>query len=74
MPISLHGGGSGTRTACVCRPLCTKCQAPLRLIALIQTEDIAKKILTAMHLPADIPALHSARPPPREAADDNRLN
>jgi hypothetical protein len=54
--------------------LCTKCQAPLRLIALIQTEDIAKKILTAMHLPADIPALHSARPPPREAADDNRLN
>jgi Putative transposase len=54
--------------------VCSKCQAPLRLIALIQTQDIAKKILTAMHLPADIPALHSARPPPREAADDNRLN
>jgi hypothetical protein len=43
--------------------VCSKCQAPLRLIALIQTEDIAKKILTAMHLPADIPAIHSARSP-----------
>jgi len=45
--------------------LCSKCQAPLRLIALIKTEDIAKKILTAMHLPTDIPQLHPARPPPR---------
>jgi hypothetical protein len=54
--------------------VCSKCQATLRLIALIQTEDIAKKILTAMHLPADIPAIHSARSPPREAADDDRLN
>jgi hypothetical protein len=47
--------------------LCTKCKAPLRLIALIKTEDIAKKILTAMHLPADIPKLHPARPPPQKA-------
>ena len=47
--------------------LCTKCKAPLRLIALIKTEDIAKKILTAMHLPADIPKLHPARPPPRSS-------
>jgi hypothetical protein len=54
--------------------VCTRCQSQLHLIALIQTEDIAKKILTAMHLPADIPALHPARPPPREAADDDRLN
>src|SRR5450759_397946 len=34
--------------------LCSKCQAPLRLIALIKTEDIARKILTAMHLPTDL--------------------
>jgi hypothetical protein len=43
--------------------VCSKCQAPLRLIALIKTEDVAKKILTAMHLPTDIPRLHPARPP-----------
>jgi hypothetical protein len=30
--------------------LCTKCKSQLRLIALIKTEDLAKKILTAMHL------------------------
>jgi hypothetical protein len=41
--------------------LCTKCQSQLHLIALIQTEDIAKEILTAMHLPAEIPALHPPR-------------
>jgi hypothetical protein len=46
--------------------VCQKCQSPLRLIALIKSEDIAKKILTAMHLPADVPELHPARPPPRE--------
>src|SRR5450759_2769293 len=40
---------------------CLKCQAPLRLIALIKTEDVAKKILTAMHLPTEFPELHPAR-------------
>jgi len=44
--------------------LCTKCQAPLRLIALIKTEATARKILVAMHLPAEAPQLHPARPPP----------
>jgi hypothetical protein len=44
--------------------LCTKCKAPLRLIALIKTEATARKILNAMHLPSDIPQLHPARPPP----------
>jgi hypothetical protein len=60
--------------------LCTKCKAPLRLIALIKTEETAKKILTAMHLPTEARAcpprlcptrlrrarrqLHPARPPP----------
>jgi len=47
--------------------VCQKCQSPLRLIALIKSEDIAKKILTAMHLPADVPELHPARPPPQQA-------
>jgi hypothetical protein len=44
--------------------VCSRCQNPLRLIALIKTEDTAKKILTAMHLPTEIPQLHPARPPP----------
>ena len=63
--------------------VCQKCQSPLHLIALIKSEDIAKKILTAMHLPAELgparpaPAprgfaapvaqLHPARPPAQEA-------
>jgi protein-disulfide isomerase len=34
--------------------LCTKCKAPLRLIALIKSEATAKKILDAMHLPKDL--------------------
>ena len=42
----------------------TKCKAPLRLIALIKSEDTAKKILIAMHLPSEVPKLHPARPPP----------
>ena len=46
--------------------VCQKCKSPLQLIALIKSEDIAKKILTAMHLPAEVPQLHPARPPPRE--------
>jgi hypothetical protein len=44
--------------------LCKKCKAPLRLIALIKSEDTARKILTAMHLPSEVPQLHPARPPP----------
>ena len=44
--------------------VCSKCHAPLRLISLIRDEAIAKKILVAMHLPADVPELHPARPPP----------
>jgi hypothetical protein len=46
--------------------VCGKCQSPLRLIALIKTEAIAKKILAAMRLPTGIPELHPARPPPRQ--------
>ena len=52
--------------------VCAKCQAPLRLIVLVKNRDIAKKILTAMHLPTEVPELHPARPPPgseREARD-----
>jgi hypothetical protein len=44
--------------------VCPECQTPLRLISLIKSEPVAKKILTAMHLPADVPELHPARPPP----------
>jgi hypothetical protein len=51
---------------------CAKCGSPLRLIALIKTREVIEKILVAMHLPADVPELHPARPPPgadREARD-----
>jgi hypothetical protein len=41
------------------------------LIALIKTEDAAKKILTAMHLPVDIPQLRLARLPPQKAGGGN---
>jgi len=52
----------------------------LRLIALIKTETIIKRILGAMHLPTQPPQLHPLRPPPGlpavdgEAAGDNWLN
>jgi hypothetical protein len=58
--------------------VCQKCQAPLRLIALIKTETVAQTILKAMHLPSDIPQLHPARtprPPPGLAGGgDDWLN
>ena len=46
---------------------CTRCNSELRLIALITTESIVRKILTAMHLPTEAPQLHPARPPPGPA-------
>ncbi len=42
------------------------CQTPPRLISLIKSGPIAKKVLTAMHLPTEIPELPPARPPPRQ--------
>jgi hypothetical protein len=62
--------------------LCSKCKGPLRLVALIKSEEVARRILTAMHLPADIPQLHPARSPPGspgvegrgEQASENWLN
>jgi hypothetical protein len=41
--------------------VCEKCHSQLRLIALIKTEAVAKKILKAMHLPTE---LGPARPAP----------
>jgi hypothetical protein len=55
---------------------CAKCGNPLRLRALIKTEAVIKKILLAMHLPAEAPELHPARPPPgreRAAGDAEEL-
>jgi hypothetical protein len=49
--------------------VCSKCQTPLRLISLIKSEPVARKILLAMHLPADVPELHPARPPPGRDGD-----
>jgi len=44
--------------------LCSKCKGPLRLVALIKSGAVAKKILTAMHLATEVPELHPPRPPP----------
>jgi hypothetical protein len=44
----------------------------LRLIALIKTEDLAKKILKVMHLLADVPQLRPARPPRPPTGDTAR--
>jgi hypothetical protein len=55
--------------------LCEKCQVPLRLISLIKSEAIAKTILTAMHLPLEVPELHPARPPPQQyESEENWVN
>ena len=63
------------RRTCGIEIVCAKCQAPLHLIALIKTEHIAKKILTAMRLPTHIPELHPARPPPGQPRHgDDRVN
>ncbi len=49
--------------------ICQKCRVPLRLLSLIKSEAIATRILTAMHLPADMPKLRPARPPPQHDGD-----
>jgi hypothetical protein len=54
--------------------VCSKCQSQLHLIAPIKTGDVAKKSLTAMHVVAEVPELHLARPPPREVGGDEWLN
>jgi hypothetical protein len=41
----------------------------LRLIALIETEDTIKEILTAMGLPTEAPKPYPARLPPSESED-----
>jgi hypothetical protein len=42
--------------------VCQNLYSPLHLIALLESEDIVKKVLTAMHLPAEVPELHPAAP------------
>lgn len=49
--------------------VCQNCQTPLRLLSLIKSEPIARKILIAMHLSAAVPELHPARPPPGRDRD-----
>jgi hypothetical protein len=46
--------------------VCPRCKSPLRLIALIETDDTIQKILSAMGLPTEAPKLYPARPPPSE--------
>jgi len=37
--------------------VCPRCKTPLRLIAMIETEDTIKKIFSAMRLPTCAPKL-----------------
>jgi hypothetical protein len=50
--------------------VCQKCKAPLRLIAMIETEDTIKKVLSAMGLPTEAPKLWPARPPPSQSGGE----
>ena len=49
--------------------ICPRCKSPLRLIALIKTEDTIKKILASMGLPTEAPKPYPARPPPSEPSE-----
>jgi hypothetical protein len=49
---------------------CPRCKSPLRLIALIKTDDTIKKILSAMGLPTEAPKPWPARPPPTESGGE----
>ena len=50
--------------------ICPRCKSPLRLIALIKTENTINKILSAMGLPTEAPKLFPPRPPPSESGGD----
>ena len=50
--------------------ICPRCKTPLRLIAMIETEDTIKKILKAMGLPTEAPKLWPARPPPSQSGGE----
>jgi len=50
--------------------VCPRCKTPLRLIAMIETEDTIKKILSAMRLPTEAPKLWPARPPPSQSGGE----
>ena len=43
---------------------CPRCDGRLRLIALIETSGVARRILTHLGLPADVPRPAPARAPP----------
>jgi hypothetical protein len=52
--------------------ICPRCKTPLRLIAMIETENTIKKILSAMGLPTCAPKLWPARPPPSKSGGECR--
>jgi hypothetical protein len=50
--------------------ICPRCKSPLRLIALIKTDNTIKKILSAMGLPTEAPKLLPSRPPPSQSGGE----
>lgn len=49
---------------------CPRCSGRLRLIALIEASAVARRILTHLALPADVPRPSPARAPPIGVSDD----
>ena len=49
---------------------CPRCGGRLRLIALIEASAVARRILTHLALPADVPRPALARAPPNSGGDD----
>jgi hypothetical protein len=68
-PARAHRGATGNKRVFGIETVCQECRALLHLISLIKSEAVAKKILTAMHLPAELPKLRPARPPPGQDGD-----
>jgi hypothetical protein len=50
--------------------ICPRCKTPLRLIALLKTDDTIIKILSATGLPICAPKLWPPRPPPSQSAGE----
>ncbi len=70
--VEIHPVGRAAPQDLRVRDRLSELPGPLRLVGIVKNQDVARKILTAMHLPAAVPELHPARPPPavdREARD-----
>ena len=49
--------------------MCPKCEGPMRVIAFIEDERVARKILEHLGLPTGVPTVTPARAPPQASFD-----